>query len=340
MKLGLTMASVPLTEKAQTAYRAQESGFESAFTDDNPGGDAIVALAGMASAAPRLRIGSGILRAFTRHPVTIASAFANLNAVSSGGVVLGLGTGTKRQNLFQYGLDVPKPVPQLRSVIGMVREYWDCLAEGRQFAWSDEYFQVAVGQSANIRSRQQPRSGQVPVWVAAVNAGMMRLAGRSADGLAGHPCFSSRYLKEAVRPAIDQVRSPEAGPFELAAWAMVVIDEDRERARLRAGRQIAFYLSTKAYQGLLAFYGCSHLYEPLRDLVLTKGDLDAAARLFSTDVIDEIACTGPVEAVAEQLNRYKGVADTVILAPAGILRDEQERRMELDKLMTLPSLLL
>lgn len=340
MRLGLTLASVPLTEKAKTAYTAQEAGFQDAFTDDNPGGDAIVALAQMAAAAPRMRIGSGILRAFTRHPVTIASAFANLNSVTPGGVVLGLGTGTKRQNLFQYGLDVPKPAPQLRSVIGMVREYWDCMAEGRQFAWHDEYYEVAAGLSAQIRQGQRRPGGQVPVWMAAVNAGMMRLAARTADGLAGHPCFSARYLKQSVRPAIVQVRAPEAGTFELAAWAMVVIDEDRDRARLRAARQIAFYLSTKAYQRLLEFYGCSHLYEPLRELVLSKNDSEAAAKLFTNDVIDEIACTGPVESVAEQLGRYKGVAETVILAPAGILRGEEERRTELSALMRLPSLLL
>jgi alkanesulfonate monooxygenase SsuD/methylene tetrahydromethanopterin reductase-like flavin-dependent oxidoreductase (luciferase family) len=334
MRLGLTLAGVPLPDKMLLAQRAQEAGFAIVFTDDNPGGDAIVALASMAVAAPRISVGSGILRAFTRHPVTIASAFANLNVLSEAGVVLGLGSGTRRQNLLQYGIEVPRPVERLRSVIDMVRGCWTSWAQGEPFRWADAYHTVEGLRSPDGFLLRQD-SAWPAIWIAAVNPRMLRLAGEIGDGLAGHPVFSVDYLRDIVQPAITAGRavSGSATPFTLAAWVITAVDFDRARARHRAARQIAFYLSTRSYRDVLAFYGCGDLAAPLRQAVLVEGDLDRAARLFPTDVIDRIAVTGTLEQIREQLQRYRALADLVVLMAAG--GDASTRSRDLEALLAL-----
>lgn len=339
MKYGLTLAGVPLLEKAEVARKAQDAGFDSIWNDDNPGAEGTVALTTMVNAAPRIRVGSGILRAFLRHPVTMASAFSNMAMLSEAGVIMGLGTGTKRQNLFQYGIEVPRPVARLRSVVGMMREFWVSAEQGQAFHWEDPYYTVRSVRAANAGVRSLAVK-PVPIWLAAVNHNMLRLAGEVADGLAGHPVFSVEYIQEVVRPLVDEGRrkSRYDSPFELATWAITAVDENRERARSRAAQQIAFYLSTKAYSGVLDFYGCGHLSEPLREAILDRGDAEAGAALFPQEVIDRIAVTGTVEEIREQVRRYEGVVDQVVFAVAGRGATPGARKQDIDQLMELGKL--
>ena len=150
----------------------------------------------MAVAAPGPRR-LGILRSFTRHPVAIASAFSNLNALSEENVILGFGSGTERQNLFQYGIDVPRPVDRLRSVIKMVQGSWDAWERGESFRWDDAYYRIG-GMPVTRANFRQHNAGRPSIWIAAVNKRMLQLAGEVADGLAGHPIFSVEYINEVA----------------------------------------------------------------------------------------------------------------------------------------------
>ena len=153
MKYGITLAGIPGAElKGQYAKKAQDEGFNSAWSDDNPGSDGSIHMTSMVKSAPDIRVGSGILRAFLRNPVTIASAFMTMNALSNTNTILGFGTGTKRQNLYQYGIEINKPISQLRSVIGIVRNFWDCANEGSLFTWDDEFYKIKGIRAVKCRS--------------------------------------------------------------------------------------------------------------------------------------------------------------------------------------------
>ncbi len=328
MKYGVTLAAVPGSKmRGVYAQKAQAAGFDSAWTDDNPASDGIVHMSAMAAAAPGIRIGSGILRAFLRNPVTVASSYLTMNALTDRGVILGIATGTKLQNLYQYGIDVPRPIHQLRSVIAMARGFWKAVEEGETFRWEDEYYQIR-----GIRAVRQDRAviRPIPIWIAAVNENMQRFAGEVADGLCGHPTVGADYLRDVVRPNIEAGRAKSGydAPFEFGVWATTVVHPDKEKARHLAGQTIANYLSTKSYQGILEYYGIGDRYEAIRQAVQKDRDMDRASRLIGDEVIDRIAITGPADEVREELTkRYEGVADQVIIASAGSFGDSLEDRL-------------
>ena len=328
MNYGVTLAAVPGSKlRGVYAKKAQDAGFDSAWTDDNPASDGIVHMSAMCAAAPGIRVGSGILRAFLRNPVTIASSYLTMNALTDRGVILGIATGTKLQNMYQYGIDVPRPIHRLRSVISMVRSFWSSVEAGETFRWEDEYYTIR-----GIRAVRSDRAviRPIPIWIAAVNENMQRFAGEVADGLCGHPTVGADYLRDVVRPNIDAGRAKSGydAPFEFGVWATTVVHPDKKIARHLAGQTIANYLSTKSYQGILEYYGIGDRYEAIRKAVLTDRDLDRASRLIGDDVIERIAITGPADEVREELTkRYVGVADHVIVASGGSLGETPEDRL-------------
>ena len=324
MRYGVALGALSTASlRAQYARRAQDAGLDSAWSSDNPGEDAIVHMSAMTVAAPGIHVGSGILRAFLRHPVTIASAFLTLQSASDRGVILGLASGTRRQNLYQYGIDVPRPVSRLRSVVGIVRGFVDACGRDEPFEWHDDYHSVAA---LRARAPDLVDPAPFPIWIAAVNERMQRFAGEVADGLCGHPVFSAGYLRDVVRPNVEAGRlaAGREAPFELAAWANTVVDEDKDRALHRAGMMIANYLSTRSYRGILEHYGIGDRFDAIRQACLVDRDLDRGSRLIPREVIDEVAVTGSPDEVRETLvTRYAGVADQVVAHFGGFASREQ-----------------
>ena len=246
-----------------------------------------------------------------------------LQETSERGAILGLASGTRRQNLYQYGIDVPRPISRLRSVIGIVRGFVDACERDEPFRWEDDYYSIAALR-AGAFDLQDP--SPFPIWIAAVNERMQRFAGEVADGLCGHPVFSADYLRDVVRPNIDAGRDAAGrdAPFVLAAWANTVVDEDKDRALHLAGKTIANYLSTRSYRGILEYYGIGDRFDAIRQACLVDRDLDRGSRLIPREVIDRVAVTGSPEEVRETLlRRYEGVTDEVVAHFGGFASHEQ-----------------
>lgn len=333
MKYGITLAGGGTPpRRVEYTKKAAAAGLESVFTSDDPGNNAIVNLTAMRAVAPEMTVGSGILRSFLRHPVTTAGAFSNLATLGEGETILGFGTGTKRQNLFQYGLQIDRPVPQLRSVIKLVRAAWEAEETGGLLEWDDEFYKVSA-----TRSMRPAPHAPIKIWIAGVNNLMLRLAGEVADGLAGHPCIGADYIRDVVQPEVakGQAQSDTPREFEMGAWATVAIDDDRDQARIRAGAQLAHYLSTKSYQGLLQYYGAGDRYEAIREAILVEKNAVKGAEILGADIIDRIALTGTVEDVAQQLTRYEGIADHIVFAVAGAASTEEQRHQDLERVFDL-----
>ena len=343
MKYGVTLAGIPGADlKGVYAKKAQDEGFNSVWSDDNPGSDGSIHMTSMVKSAPDIRVGSGILRAFLRNPVTIASAFMTMNAMSNTEVILGFGTGTKRQNLYQYGIEINKPISQLRSVIGIVRGFWAAASTGEKFSWDDEFYKIqgirpiAVRQIGDPNNIAKSSTDNIPIWVAAVNQKMQQFAGEVANGMCGHPVFGADYIRDIVMPNIEIGRKKGniKTPFEFASWATTVVHKDKNEARRLAGQTIANYLSTKSYQGILEYYGIGDRYEEIRQACLVDRDMDRASSLIGNEVIDRIAITGPLDEVAEELKvRYEGIVDHVVVASAGIT-DWQDRIETIDSIIS------
>ncbi len=298
-----------IAEMVEVTRLAEAAGFDLAWDWEFFNKNALVRLAALASATTRIGLGTGIAYAFGRSPMLTASGAADLDELSGGRLVLGLGTGTKRMNEEWYGMPFEHPAPKVAELCRLLRHVWASAAGPMRF--QGEFYNLAVPQYV--------RPGQVrptiPIYLAGVNPIMVRTAAEVADGLVGHPIYPRSYLRDYVRPAIDDGlrragRARDA--FTLASCVIVSIGHDREQARREARQQVAFYSTVRTYDLLLDSAGFSQEKAAIRSAFKT---VDAArmADAVSDEMLAATAVTGTPDECREQLAAYDTLLDLPML---------------------------
>jgi len=312
----ITLQLDDVNEVARLARLAEDAGFSLAWGIDTPRSNAFVHLAAMAAHTKTIQIGSGIARAFVRGPLQTAAAAVDLDRLSHGRMVLGLGSGTRKQNLFELGTPIDHPASQIKELAQIIRQVWMLNGE-ENLDFAGKFYRL----NARGFTLPKPLRQDLPIYLAAVNAFMLRTAGEVADGLAGHPCFSVKYMQEAVLPqlAIGWQRAGKTRQeYKITSWLITNIAKDRKQARREAAYQIGFYMSTRSYGGIMDFHGWHREKEAIRVAFFEKRDMEAVADAVSDAMIDTLALAGTPEDCRKQLERYREVLDFPTLYTAGV----------------------
>ena len=302
MKYGIILGSPTIAGQIETARRAEAAGFESAWTTEFFNAHGLVRLAAVATGTERITLGTAIAYAFMRTPMLAASAAMDIDEISGGRMVLGLGSGTERMNREWYSMpfDAP-PAPRIKDAIGLVRSAF-AARDGGGLVYEGPYYQVKIP----AYSRPGAVRDSIPVCLAAVNAGMIRAAAAVADGLIGHPVFTRKYIREKVLPVIEGSRC------EMLPYVITAVAESTEQARNEARGQIAFYYTTRLYHTILDSSGWREHGEAIAS-AFRKGDYGAMVAAVTDEMVDEIAIAGTPDEVRDQLRQWEGLADHVIL---------------------------
>jgi len=226
--------------------------------------------------------------------------------------VLGLGTQVKRVNELRYATPFEHPAPKIREVVEVCREVWRGYA-GEKIDHQGRFYTVTMQPFPG----GQPPPGPIPIYLAAVNAGMVGLTGEVADGLLGHPLSSPRYFTEIVRPALDAgiaKAGRKTDEVKIMQGVICSIGDTTEEAMREAKGQIAFYGTTRTYRTVLEVHGWGALTEPLRE-AHARGDFEAMIGLISDEMCEELAAAGTPDEVRDKVRRWDGMADEVYLGP-------------------------
>lgn len=312
----ITLQLDDINEVARLARLAEDAGFSLAWGIDTPRSNAFVHMAAMATSTKTIQIGSGIARAFVRGPLQTAAAAVDLDRLSHGRMVLGLGSGTRKQNLYETGTSFDHPASQIKELIRAIRQVWALNGE-QDLDFQGKFYRL------NCRgfTLTKPIRQDMPIYMAAVNPLMLRVAGEVADGLAGHPCYSARYMKEVGIPEMTvgwQRAGKSRADFKITSWLITNIATDRKQARREAAYQIGFYMSTRSYGGIMDFHGWQKEKEAIRVAFFEKRDMEAVADAVSDDMIDHLALAGTPDDCRKQLERYREVLDFPTLYTAGV----------------------
>lgn len=324
--IGVTIMGGDVATCAQMAALAERCGLRSAWTAEFYDRSATVTLAAMAAATSRITLGSAIMYAFGRSPLLTVAEARDLDELSGGRFVLGLGTGTRQQVAGWLGLDAGHLAPRLEELVPLVRDLWR-LRDG-ELRHDGRFYHLKLRPVLEVRA---PAQQELEVWVAGVNRRMIEAAGRVADGLVGHPLFTPEYVAEVVRPALARgaARAGRSPRVPIASYVACVVTEDADRARREAATQVAFYSVVKAFDPILRLHGFERQAAAIRE-AFYRGDLPGMVDLVSDRMLDTFTVYGtPAEARDRFRARYAAVYEEPLLffPPLGADQGRQREGM-------------
>jgi probable F420-dependent oxidoreductase len=316
MKIDSLLAAALPGEVAQRAQALERDGFDCAWTFE-AAHDAFLPLAYAALATTRLEIGTNIAVAFARTPFSTAQLAWDLQRNSNGRFRLGLGTQVRQHVERRFSAVFEHPAARVTDYIRCVRAIWHTFQTGARPEYQGPYYQFKlINDFFNPGPIGRP---DIPIYLAGVNARMCRAAGEVADGFHVHPVHTIAYLREVVRPALDEgakTRGKSVADLELYSPVFVVTGEtEAQRASMEAAvrRQIAFYASTPSYAAVLEFHGHGGLGKQLGQL-MREGRLDEMGPMLPDALLDEIVVFAPPAELGARLRaRYEGVLDRISL---------------------------
>ena len=319
-RYSLSVGIAPAEEVARLARRAEAAGFETLWTSEMFH-DPFLPLAAAAAGTSRIGLGTSIALAFVRSPWVTALSALDLDVLSGGRFLLGLGTGLKRLNERWHGVAYGKPTPHIKECIQLIRLITERAHRGEPIRFSGQYYDVDI---QGWRRPVAPVRDRIPIYLAGVREGMIRTAAQVADGLLGHPIYSLSWIRQVVLPTVArglQESGRRRGEFHLCLAVCCAVGKDVRRARRAAAATIAFYATVRTYEPLFA--GFQPHIQHIQD-ALMRDDPAAMADAVSDEMIDAFAVAGTPDQARQKLAAYADLADTICLTPPDQLIDTQE----------------
>jgi probable F420-dependent oxidoreductase len=318
---GIAVFGTTLEAMSAAGEAVDAAGFDAVWTSELYNRSATVTLAAIAPHTSSAAIGSGIIYGVGRSPLMLAAEARDLDELSGGRFILGVGNGTRRMISDWHGLDGEAPAVRMEELVPLLRKVWNLSEapidhEGRFYRLK----LAALDQSAG------PPEREIPIYTAGVGPRMIESAGRVADGLLAHTMCAPRYLDDVARPAVERGAAKtgrDPGDVVIATYALACAAEDAELARREAAGMIAFYGTVKSYATVFEHCGFGAEAVAIQE-AFAKRDLEAMVGAVSEAMVDEFASAGTPAEVDAKLRRYDGVVDEVVLSvPSFQVSDER-----------------
>jgi len=291
-------AFVSVGRSLETALQRVESaerlGYESVFTTHIASRDSLTLLMSYAARTERVKLGTGVMPIYSRPPATTAMGAATVDEFSGGRLILGVGVSHRPTVEGWYGDRIEKPVQEMREYVAIVRAIMrgDDPPQGER--WQSGFHFMGL----------EPRA-DLPIYVAGLSPGMLRLAGEIGDGVVLWLC-NPDYIERVVVPEVTKGRE-RAGKgldgFEIVAAVPSAVGPEPGEARDKLRQDLIPYFSLPFYRAMLERSG----YE--EDIVgfdegMASGDTPAAVAAISDRFLTDLGAIGSAEEAAESLRRY------------------------------------
>jgi probable F420-dependent oxidoreductase len=324
LTFGIESQGTSVRAMGELAARADRAGLAAAWAPELYNRSATISVAEMANRTTHCTVGTAIAYGVGRSPLILAAEARDLDELSDGRLVLGLGNGTKRMIADWHGQDPEAPALRMEELVPLLRRLWR-LHEG-PIDHEGRFYRLKFKPTGEV---PPPLRERIPIYTAGVNPRMVETAGRVADGLLGHALFTPAHVEAVVLPALEKGAAKtgrELSKIAVASLVITVVDDaDPERARREAAAQIAFYSSAKTYAGLLESCGFGAAGEAIRE-AFGRNDWEGMVAAVSDEMVDAIALAGTGAEVRAASRRYEGLFDHLILyAPSYGITEERAR---------------
>ncbi len=295
------------------ARRLEGLGFDGIFTFEGPH-EPFFPLLLAAEHTERVELTTAIAIAFARTPMTLANVAWDLQQMSHGRFVLGLGTQIRPHIEKRFSMPWSQPAARMRELVLALRAIFDRWQHGTPLDFRGEFYTHTL--MTPMFDPGPCEQGPPRVVLAGVGPRMTEVAGEVADGFMVHPFTTTRYLEATTRPALARghANATVARAFEIALPAMTAIGDDEEtidRALDGFRYRLAFYGSTPAYRPVLDAHGWGEL-QPELNRLSKLGDWTTMVTLIDDEMLAEFVTVGSLDTIADALHaRYGGLVDRV-----------------------------
>lgn len=303
-----------MAELLDVSRRAEAAGAETLWVQELHR-SATVTAAAVAGVTSTAKVGTGIALGFTRSPMITALEALDIDEISEGRFILGIGSGVQRLIEQWHNARWGKPVAHLRETVRNIREFWASAAEGKAIDLDGDFEPMQI--RGYERALQQLRS-DIPVYLAAMGPVMTRLAGEIGNGWISHELCSPSFLSERVLPELqagaESVKGKSLSDVDIVVSACCAVNEDLATARRFVAGTVGFYASVRTYADFFEFHGLGEEQERVIEAFRAGRGADYLANEVSDPMVDALTMAGTAEQVAARISEYKGLADAVKLS--------------------------
>ncbi len=296
------------------AKKIEDAGYDGAWCPELGHGP-FLPLAFAAEHTESMMLGTGIAVAFARNPMDMATMANDLQLLSQGRLLLGLGTQIKPHIEKRFSMPWSHPAARMREYILAMRAIWDTWHNGSKLEFRGDFYTHTL--MTPFFSAGPNPYGPPKVLLAAVGELMAETAGEVADGLLVHGFTTEKYLREVTVPAFERglAAAGKSRTDAIVSYPAFVAtgatDGEKEAAIGMVKNQIAFYASTPAYRGVLDLHGWGDL-QPELNTLSKRGEWVKMGEMITDDILNAFAVVcEPADVASGLLARFGGVIDRI-----------------------------
>jgi len=302
-------------ESGKATKVLEDAGYDGAFTAETSH-DPFLPLVTAAMETERIELVTAIAVAFARNPMILANLGYDLQKLSKGRFILGLGSQIRPHISKRFSMPWSSPAARMKEMIEAIRAIWDCWQNEGTLNFKGEFYTHTL--MTPMFSPGPNPYGVPKIYVAAVGPLMTKSVAESADGLLVHPFHTPKYMTETTLPIVEESLS-SAGKtrsefdFSISVMTATGLSEETYQKAIQACKSgIAFYASTPAYKGVLEAHGYGDLQGRL-NLLSKEGKWGEMTSLIDDELLNTVAVVAetPEEVADEIKKRYSDQGDRI-----------------------------
>lgn len=321
LKLGLQLGywgAQPPDNLAGMVQAAEKLGYDSVWTAEAYGSDALTPLAWIGAATSKIRLGTGVCQLSARSPTAMAMAAMTLDHLSNGRMILGLGVSGPQVVEGWYGAPFSKPLARTREYVSIIRQV---LAREEPVSNAGPHYPLpytgegAWGLGKPLKSITHPLRKDLPIFMGA--EGPKNIAQTVEIGDGWLPLYYSPYRNEVYADSLKQATPG----FEICQGVVVNITDDVEKGLLPVKNMLALYVGGMGakdrnfHKELISRFGFEGETETIQELYLA-GKKQEAVMAVPDELADEISLVGPKARIRDRLQAWRETPVTSLLVSA------------------------
>lgn len=330
MRLGLNFGywGSGATDSVALAQEAERLGYDSLWTAEAYGSDAVTPLVWLAAKTEKIKVGTAIMQMPARTPAMTAMTAMTIDLLTGGRFLLGIGASGPQVVEGWHGVPYGKLLTRTREYVSILKTI---LKREQPLEFHGEYYDIPVqggtGLGKPLKSIVHPLRADIPIYIAAIGPKNVALAAELADGWL--PVFFSPERMDVFRSSLDEgfarrLDEKNLSDFDIAPTVSIVVGDDVDACRAKVKPNLALYIGGMGARGknfyneLTCRYGYEDAARTIQDLYLAGKKAEAIAAV-PDELVDEVALCGPRPRIAERLSLWRAAGVTTIICGAADL---------------------